>query len=143
MGINLERQHVLTKKEKNVMRVIYQAADKKNGVCLISPIEIFEKLPLDIEYEEEELDTIMSNLAIDDYFDLTRSDKKVNWFTASICDKKVLPLPVLRGHSNPTSLSVFCWLLLAVFAQHWRQQGSNILSNISSPNKRQSVAKLN
>ncbi|MBQ9107913.1 MAG: hypothetical protein IJ978_01985 [Clostridia bacterium] len=76
MGINLERQHVLTKKEKNVMRVIYQAADKKNGVCLISPIEIFEKLPLDIEYEEEELDTIMSNLAIDDYFDLTRSDKK-------------------------------------------------------------------
>ena len=42
MGINLERQHVLTKKEKNVMRVIYQAADKKNGVCLISPIDIFD-----------------------------------------------------------------------------------------------------
>ena len=131
MGINLERQHVLTKKEKNVMRVIYQAADKKNGVCLISPIEIFEKLPLDIEYEEEELDTIMSNLAIDDYFDLTRSDKKA------------LPLLVWRGRSNPTSLSVFCWLLLAVFAQHWQQRGSSISSNISSPNKRQSVAKLN
>ena len=76
MGINLERQHVLTKKEKNVMRVIYQAADKQSGTCLLSPIEIFEKLPLDIEYEEAELDTIMSNLAIDDYFDLTRSDKK-------------------------------------------------------------------
>ena len=76
MGINLERQHVLTKKEKNVMRVIYQAADKTNGTCLLSPIEIFERLPLDIEYEEAELDTIMSNLAIDDYFDLTRSDKK-------------------------------------------------------------------
>ena len=69
MGINLERQHVLTKKEKNVMRVIYQAADKQSGTCLLSPIEIFEKLPLDIEYEEAELDTIMSNLAIDDYFD--------------------------------------------------------------------------
>ena len=76
MGINLERQHVLTKKEKNVMRVIYQSADKKNGACILSPIEIFERLPLDIEYEEAELDTIMSNLAIDDYFDLTRSDKK-------------------------------------------------------------------
>ena len=76
MGINLERQHVLTKKEKWVMRVIYQSADKKDGTCLISPIEIFEKLPLDIEYEEHELDTIMSNLAIDGYFELTRSDKK-------------------------------------------------------------------
>ena len=76
MAINLEKQHVLTKKEKYVMRVIYETADKKNGTCLISPIEIFEKLPLDIAYEEEELDTIMSNLAIDDYFDLTRSDKK-------------------------------------------------------------------
>ena len=69
MAINLEKQHVLTKKEKYVMRVIYETADKKNGTCLISPIEIFEKLPLDIAYEEEELDTIMSNLAIDDYFD--------------------------------------------------------------------------
>ena len=76
MGINLERQHVLTKKEKNVMRVIYQSADKKNGACILSPIEIFEKLPLDIEYEEAELDTSMSNLALDDYFDLTRGDKK-------------------------------------------------------------------
>ncbi len=76
MGINLEKQHVLTKKEKNVMRVIYQAANKQNGTCLLSPIEIFEKLPLDLEYEAAELDTIMSNLAIDDYFDLTRSDKK-------------------------------------------------------------------
>ena len=76
MGINLEKQHVLTKKEKNVMRVIYEVADKKNGTCLISPIEIFKELPLDIEYEEEELDTIMSNLALDDYFDLTRGEKK-------------------------------------------------------------------
>lgn len=58
------------------MRVVYQAADKKNGTCLLSPIDIFEGLPLDLDYEEEELDTILRDLEIDDYFDLTRSDKK-------------------------------------------------------------------
>lgn len=71
----LEKQHVLTKKEKNVMRVIYQAS-AKNGTCLITPIDIFEKLSLDLEYDEEELDTILRDLELDDYFDLTRSDKR-------------------------------------------------------------------
>lgn len=47
MQVQVDRQHVLTKKEKAVMRVIYQEADKQNGSCLITPIEIFEKLPLD------------------------------------------------------------------------------------------------
>ena len=67
MQVQVDRQHVLTKKEKAVMRVIYQEADKQNGSCLITPIEIFEKLPLDLPFEEDE---------IDDYFDITRSDKK-------------------------------------------------------------------
>lgn len=45
MGVNMqvERQHVLTKKEKAVMRVIYQEAEKQNGSCLLTPIDIFEK----------------------------------------------------------------------------------------------------
>ena len=76
MQVQVERQHVLTKKEKAVMRVIYQEADKQNGSCLITPIEIFEKLPLDLPIEEDELDTTLRNLEIDDYFDITRSDKK-------------------------------------------------------------------
>ncbi len=74
--MNLEKQHVLTKKEKSVMRVVYQAADKKSGVCLLSPIDLFMRLPLDLDYEEEELDIILRDLEIDDYFDVTRSDKK-------------------------------------------------------------------
>lgn len=76
MQVQVDRQHVLTKKEKAVMRVIYQEADKQNGSCLITPIEIFEKLPLDLPFEEDELDTTLRNLEIDDYFDITRSDKK-------------------------------------------------------------------
>ena len=31
----LEKQHVLTKKERAVMRAVYGAADKKSGVCLL------------------------------------------------------------------------------------------------------------
>lgn len=76
MNVQIDRQHVLSRKERAVMRVIYQEAEKKNGSCLISPIEIFERLSLDLDIEETELDTILHNLEIDDYFDLIRSDKK-------------------------------------------------------------------
>lgn len=72
----LERQHVLTKKERAVMRTVYQAADKKSGVCLLSPIELFDRLSLDLDFDEEELDGTLRNLEIDDYFDITRSDKR-------------------------------------------------------------------
>ncbi len=74
--MQLEKQHVLTKKEKAVMRVVYQEADKQTGACLLSPIDIFSRIPLDVDIEEDELDTVLRNLEIDDYFDLTRSDKK-------------------------------------------------------------------
>ncbi|MCQ2602592.1 MAG: hypothetical protein MJ193_01560 [Clostridia bacterium] len=73
--MNLVKQNNLTKKEKNVLRVVYNATDK-NSVCLLTPIEIFSALPLDLDYEEDDLDTILRDLEIDDYFDVTRSDKK-------------------------------------------------------------------
>ena len=72
----LERQHVLTKKERAVMRVVYGAADKKSGVCLLSPLELFRRIPLDLDFDEEELDATLCSLELDDYFDITRSDKK-------------------------------------------------------------------
>ena len=58
------------------MRVIYREADKQNGSCLLTPIEIFSQVPLDLDFEESELDLALRNLEIDDYFDLTRSDRK-------------------------------------------------------------------
>lgn len=76
MQVQVDRQHVLTKKEKAVMRVIYQEADKQDGSCLLMPIDILEKLPLDIDFEESELDVTLKNLELDEYFDVTRSDKK-------------------------------------------------------------------
>ena len=71
-----ERQHVLTVKERAVMRAVYLAADKKSGVCLMSPIQLFDKLSLDLDFDEEELDVTLDSLELDDYFDVTRSDKK-------------------------------------------------------------------
>lgn len=67
---------MLTKKEKAVMRIVYQEAEGQNGSCLLSPIDILEKIPLDIPFEEDELDQTLRNLEIDEYFDVIRSDKK-------------------------------------------------------------------
>lgn len=58
------------------MRAVYQAADKKSGVCLMSPLDLFGCLSLDLDFDEEELDNTLRNLEIDDYFDVTRSDRK-------------------------------------------------------------------
>ena len=74
--VQIDRQHVLTKKEKAVMRIVYQEAERQNGSCLLSPIDILENIPLDIPFEEDELDQTLRNLEIDEYFDVIRSDKK-------------------------------------------------------------------
>jgi len=72
----LEKQHILTKEEKAVMRLVYDVAEKNNGMCLLTPIEIFEGISLDVEIRESELWTILRNLEIDDYFDVTPSERK-------------------------------------------------------------------
>lgn len=72
----LEKQHVLSKKERAVMRAVYLAADKKSGVCLLSPIDLFDTLSLDLDFDEDELDATLAGLELDDYFDVTRSDRK-------------------------------------------------------------------
>lgn len=72
----LEKQHVLSKQEKAVMHLVYSISEKNNGMCLLTPIEIFEQLPLDLEIREEDLWPILRNLEIDDYFDVTPSDRK-------------------------------------------------------------------
>lgn len=58
------------------MRAVYTAADKKSGVCLLSPIDLFDRISLDLDLDEEELDATLDALELDDYFDVTRSDRK-------------------------------------------------------------------
>ena len=58
------------------MRAVYQAADKRAGTCLLSPLDLYETLSLDLDFDDDELDVTLRNLEIDDYFDVTRSDRK-------------------------------------------------------------------
>ncbi len=116
MGVvQIERQHVLTKKEKAVMRVIYKEADKQNGACLLTPIAIFEQLPLDIPFEEDELDVILKNLEIDDYFLLTRSDRKGELVYCINMQKKGLQFArVERAFKSNLRFKIFLTLALSV-----------------------------
>lgn len=114
MNVQIERQHVLTRKEKAVMRVIYQEADKQNGSCLLTPIDIFMRLPLDLNFEEDELDLILRNLEIDDYFDVTRSDKKGELVYCINMQKKGLQFArVERAFKSNLALKIILALALS------------------------------
>ena len=71
----LDRQG-LTKKEKAVMRALFNEAKLRDGVCLVTPIDILSEIPYKLDFKEEELKPILVNLQNDDYFDYVESDKK-------------------------------------------------------------------
>jgi len=78
--MGLEKQHVLTKKERAVMYYIFNEAVKSDGVCLLRPVDIFSNLSLDLDFEQNELDATLKALELDDFFDVTYSDKKGEFF---------------------------------------------------------------
>ncbi len=57
------------------MNAIYSLCQGK-GVCLVSPSELISLLPARKKYTEEQLDKILSELALDDYFELLSSERK-------------------------------------------------------------------
>ena len=71
----LDRQG-LSKKEKAVMRALFNEAKLRNGVCLATPIDILSEIPYSLDFKEEELAPILKVLEIDDYFDFVEVDKK-------------------------------------------------------------------
>lgn len=71
----LDRQG-LNKKEKALMRALFNEAKLKNGVCLVTPIDILSEIPYSLDYKEEELAPMLKVLEIDDYFDYVESDRK-------------------------------------------------------------------
>lgn len=71
----LERQG-LSKKEKALMRALFNESKLRSGVCLVTPIDILSAIPYDIEFKEEELAPMLKVLEIDDYFDFVESDKR-------------------------------------------------------------------
>ena len=66
---------MLNKRESEVMNAVYGVCSEK-GVCLISPAELLSLLPDKKKYDEKQLDRILSELSLDDYFQLLSSDRK-------------------------------------------------------------------
>ncbi|MDR2635108.1 MAG: hypothetical protein LBC13_03890, partial [Clostridiales bacterium] len=58
----LDKKNPLSKKEKALMKVVYREAMMNNGACLLSPIDIFERLPLDLEFRATELEPTLKVL---------------------------------------------------------------------------------
>ena len=57
------------------MSAIYSICHEK-GICLISPAELLALLPSRKKYTETQLENILSELALDDYFELLSSERK-------------------------------------------------------------------
>lgn len=66
---------MLNKRESEVMSAVYSLCQEK-GICLISPAELASLLPARKKYTEEQLEKILSALALDDYFELLSSERK-------------------------------------------------------------------
>ena len=68
-------ENMLNKSELDVMNAVYSLCHEK-GICLISPTELIDLLPPRKKYTEEQVEKILSALALDEYFELLSSDRK-------------------------------------------------------------------
>ena len=66
---------MLNKRETEVMNAVYDLCHEK-GVCLIAPSELLSLLPKRRKYTEEGLESILRALSLDDYFELSSSERK-------------------------------------------------------------------
>ena len=66
---------MLSKRENEVMRTVYAIAHEK-GICLISPSEFLSLLPPRKKYTEAQIEKILNELALDNYFELLSSERK-------------------------------------------------------------------
>ena len=66
---------MLNKRENEVMNAVYSMCHER-GVTLLAPTELLSALPSRKRYTEEQLDDILRELALDDYFELLSSERK-------------------------------------------------------------------
>lgn len=59
------------------MKVIYyKATANENGACLLLPIDILKGISYKYEFTRDEVEDIIKELALDDYFDYEMADRK-------------------------------------------------------------------
>ena len=66
---------MLNRRESEVMGAVYSLCSEK-GICLVSPAELLSMLRGGKKYTEEQLENILSELALDNYFELLSSERK-------------------------------------------------------------------
>lgn len=67
---------MLAKKEKALMKVIYNEAVKNEGKCLIRPTDILKSIPYKLDFTRQDLAANLRGLALDDYYELIETEKK-------------------------------------------------------------------
>ena len=66
---------MLNKRENEVMNAVYMLCHEKD-VCLVAPSDLLSALPERKKYTETQLEEILHELALDDYFELLSSERK-------------------------------------------------------------------
>ena len=66
---------VLSRREHEVMETVFSLCHKK-GVCVVSPSELLSALPDNKGYTEESLENILTELSLDNYFQLLSSERQ-------------------------------------------------------------------
>lgn len=66
---------VLNRREKEVMETVYALCQKK-GVCVVSPSEFLDYLSHGKGYTEERVESLLTELALDNYFQLLSSERQ-------------------------------------------------------------------
>lgn len=64
------------KREKVIMDIVYASASHKSGQCLLSPVEVLQKIPLKISIKEDDLEPLFYNLSLEGYFYYEKADFK-------------------------------------------------------------------
>lgn len=67
---------MLNKKEKIVMRIIYDKTANKRKATIVTEDEIFDEIPERAKISRDQMNEILQKLALDDYFELIRSEKR-------------------------------------------------------------------
>lgn len=66
---------MLNKKTKALMKVVYNKAIIKEGVCLVSQLELLQNIPYKLEFHKEDLDPCLKALANEGYFEMIETEK--------------------------------------------------------------------
>ena len=81
---------MMSKKQKLLMKVIYSHAIRKEGVCLIRPIDLLKEIPLSSDFRRDELESNLKALVIEDFFEMITTDKKGKNTIALLCTRTVM-----------------------------------------------------